>query len=151
MLCYLVLHWNEAPKNLKRTIGQIYDIQFEWHMKVLGRIHWRYTGKATWIRRIAVKETIASLGVMEDQLRVLFKPLNSIVLWWFEKFQGVPPWGPHDTVRCESLGQLYVWSLLFSSLDSIAPAGVLHYQLFYRTEHQITSEWSNRSSNISHI
>ena len=41
------------------------------------------------------------------------KPLNTRVLWWFQKCQGVPQWDPHKTERRQPLGQLYVWSMFF--------------------------------------
>ena len=39
-------------------------------------------------------------------------------LWWSEEFQGSPQLRPHDAERRQSVGQLCVWSLLFSSLGS---------------------------------
>ena len=41
-------------------------------------------------------------------IKGLLKPLNTILLWCTGVFSG-----PHDADRRQSLGQLYVWSLLF--------------------------------------
>ena len=39
-------------------------------------------------------EWVSSLGIMNDQSRTPLKPLNTIVLWWSERFQGhcCSPW-----------------------------------------------------------
>ena len=58
-------------------------------------------------------ERLASLGIMVAQLMASLKPLNTIVLWWSKTFQRDPKVGPRDTERCQSLGNLWVWSLLF--------------------------------------
>ena len=50
-----------------------------------------------------VRETIAPLGIMGDQLRTPLKPLNTIVLRWSEGLHGCPQLGPHDAERRQSL------------------------------------------------
>ena len=64
---------------------------------------------------LAVRETGVSRhnGI---QLRNPLKPHNTLVLWWsngFQKALNCDPMMPRDAM---SFGQLYVWSLLFSSL-----------------------------------
>ena len=58
-------------------------------------------------------ERLASLGIIWGQLVASLKLLNTILLWLSNGFQGGPQFGSHDAKRRWSLGQLYVWSLLF--------------------------------------
>ena len=39
-----------------------------------------------------VPETIVSLSIMGPQLGTFLKPINTIVLWWSERFQGTLNW-----------------------------------------------------------
>ena len=59
-----------------------------------------------------LSERLASVGIIEAQLRAPLKPLNTIALWWTEGFQGVL----QGSIWCREMlvsQKLYVWSLLF--------------------------------------
>ena len=64
--------------------SQSYSIQFEMNLKYifmsLENMPTVHTGeKLHWL-----SERLAFLGIMGDQLRAPHKPLNTIVLWWFQ-------------------------------------------------------------------
>ena len=62
-------------------------------------------------------ERLASLGIIGTQLRASLKPINTIMLWWCEGFQGSCQFDLHETERRQSLGQIYTCDpCWFSSL-----------------------------------
>jgi len=61
--------------------------------------------------RCQTGRTVRDTGISRHnggKWRAPLKSLNTVVLWWYEVFQVL-----HDAERRQSLGKLYVWSLLF--------------------------------------
>ena len=62
-------------------------------------------------KSLRLPEGQASLGIMEDHLRVPVKPLNTMVSRFSMGFQRGPKLGLHEAERSKSLWQLNAWSL----------------------------------------
>ena len=104
--------------------------------------------------RLEKLQRLASLSILGDQLTAPLKPLNTIVLWWFNRFQWPsigPPWcGDASDVGCffqsGIMKCLYFWSAdkyisvsCFIKLRAIHTARLqtkeklclIHYDLIY--------------------
>ena len=64
---------------------------------------------------LPLSERLPSLGLMEAELGAPFKPLNTIVLWWSELFQGGLQLFPHDADRRFSDSYMSDIFLIFQS------------------------------------
>ena len=72
---------------------------------------------------------------MGVQIMAPLKPLNTIVLWWYEEYQGVFSITPE--IR-QSLRQLYVWSVLFSDPEKNRLAGWFFVPDIFFYEHALS-------------
>ena len=95
-------HWSPS-----RTLPQYAAPRGFWGALILAPII--YGEPWTWKTLHRLSERLACLGILGVQFRIPLKPFKTIVLWWTERFQGVPQLGSHDAERRKSLEQLYVW------------------------------------------
>ena len=90
-----------------------------WNVSAEGRIVLHDNLPRVWHDRPAASPQIPSNGPKTKpgkKTTLASPPLNphtTIVLWWSEGFRGVLNWAHMITERCQSLGQLHVWPLLF--------------------------------------
>ena len=76
-----------------------------------------------------LSKRLTTVGIMWAQLRVPLKTFNKLILWWYEEFKRGLQLAPNDAGRRWSLGQLYVWSLLFYQ-KGVPWCFSLHFSLF---------------------
>ena len=90
-----------------------------------------------WKNLHCLSERLTSLGIMQIQLRISFKPLNMIVLWWFEGFHVF-------FKRRQPLGQLFIWSMLFYQSGQYGSKISITYFLLFMEDFIVGCWYSTR-------
>ena len=117
------------------------------HERIIRSLQKWFPALPGWKKSQSLSERLASLCIMGMQLWDPLKPLNTIVLWWSERFEGSLKWSPmmpRDVVvtpRCcfssvATLDKIIVY-LLPKQHHSLCTPKPQHFQSFIQIIHRI--------------
>ena len=89
---------NSLLKNTCENVTKI--VMNSWNEPFSQHIYLNATATLSeWEQLHTLSERLASLGIMGEELRVPLKLFNTLVLWWFQRFQQGSQLIPHNTDR----------------------------------------------------